>query len=327
MSIPFHLPISFGNLEPSIKHTDKIMLIGSCFTEHMSKFLAKAKFNLVQNSHGILFNPISVCDALHDLCGSKEYTSTDIFQYEEYWHSWRHHSDFSDLEQEVCLNKINVNISLHRAFLRELDYIIITLGSAFGYYHLNEKMVVGNNHRAPANWFEKKLLSAQEITIALEEMQRQVLKLNPKAKFIYTISPVRHSRDGLIENNRSKARLIEAVHALQNAYYFPAYEIVIDVLRDYRFYDVDLVHPNYQATQHVWEYFVSHCIDEKCLPLMRQLEQIYKAFHHRPKDVRSQAHQKFLAEHKAICKEIINSNTYLNLTDEIAYFNSKPIIL
>ena len=316
----FLLQIEIPKLNPPLLHHHKILLIGSCFTEHMTRFLTQAKFTCVQNSHGIVFNPISVCKALNDLIEGREYTPDDLFLLDEYWHSWFHHSDFSSLDAQKSLQRIQSEIASQRQFLQEADYVFITLGSAFAYWHLEKQIYVSNNHRAPANWFRKDLLTIETIHKTLEETLRNLTQFNPKVKIVFTISPVRHARDGVIENNRSKARLLEAVHSLEEAYYFPAYELVIDVLRDYRFYDLDMVHPNYQATRYVWEQFVLHCIDPSGYPVMKKLEQLHKARHHRPKDENSQAHKRFLAEHYQLCLTLLSEHSYLNLNDELEYF-------
>ena len=318
----FQLPISIPFLDPLIKHQHKIVLVGSCFTEHINSFLNKAKFETAQNSHGIIFNPVSVCKSLVDVIEHKKYTQNDLFFLNEYWHSWYHHSDFSEMESNKTLEKINTEIEKQHHFLKEADYVFITLGSAFCYRHVEENIIVSNNHRAPSSWFEKELLTIESIITHLKTIQEKLLAFNHKIKIVYTVSPVRHSRDGVIENNRSKARLLEAVHSLPNVYYFPAYELVIDILRDYRFYDIDMVHPNYQATAYVWEKFVTHCIDPSCLPLMKTMEQVYKAVHHISKNTQSQAHKKFLKEHHNLCLSLLIEYPYLNLEEELKVFGA-----
>jgi len=319
----FQLDISIPSLEPRILHQSKILLIGSCFTEHMSRFLSRSKFQTVQNSHGILFNPMSVCKALSDIIQKKQYTENDLFYLYEYWHSWYHHSDFSDMDKNKCLEKINHSIEAQHQFLKSTDFVFITLGSAFAYKLIEKNIFVSNNHRAPLQWFEKVLIDIHEIQNSLRKIQEELVTFNPNIKLVFTVSPVRHSRDGVIENNRSKARLIEAVHSLKNTYYFPAYELVIDILRDYRFYDMDMVHPNYQATAYVWEKFIAHCIDPSCLPLMKKLEQIYMAKNHISRNKDSEAHQKFLHEHYLICVQLKQEFPYLTLEDELIVFQSK----
>lgn len=316
----FLLKIDIPELTPKLKHTDNVLLIGSCFTEHVFNFLCRNKFAAMQNSHGVLFNPLSVCKALDDLVENKKYTQDDLFFLNEYYHSWFFHADFSCLQANDSLQKMNDAISAQHQFLKEADFIFITLGSSYAYYLLDEKIYVSNNHRAPLNQFSKDLLSIETMTNALTAMQEKLKVFNPKLKFVYTVSPVRHSRDGVIENNRSKARLLETVHRLPNSYYFPSYELVIDVLRDYRFYDIDLVHPNYPATAYVWEQFKTNCIEPNCFPLMKKLEQLHKAKNHKPKDTNSQAHQQFLKDHLQLCNELKITFPYLNLEEEMNFF-------
>jgi len=321
----FQLDITIPFLEPRIHHQSKIVLIGSCFTEHMTRFLSRAKFQTVQNSHGIIFNPLSVCKSLSDIIEKKVYNDDDLFYLNEYWHSWYHHSDFSDMNKVVALKKMNDSIAEQHHFLQQADYVFITLGSAFAYRHIELDTFVSNNHRAPAQWFEKTLLDIEFIRNELNTIQHRLKQFNPNIKLVFTVSPVRHSRDGVIENNRSKARLLEAIHSLQNVYYFPAYELVIDVLRDYRFYDLDMVHPNYQATAFVWEKFIEHCIDPACLPMMKKMEQLHKAMHHIAKDTRSLAHQKFVHEHFELCTVLMDEYPYLDLQEELKVFKPKPL--
>ena len=318
----FQLDISIPDLEPRIVHPSNVLLIGSCFTEHMTNFLNRAKVRTMQNPHGIIFNPLSVCRALQDIVENKIYSEDDLFFLNEYWHSWFHHSDFSDMSKEKALEKINTSILTHHTFLKETDYLFITLGSSFAYKLLEKDLFVSNNHRAPSQWFEKTLLDIDLMRTSLENVMDKIRTINPSMRFVFTVSPVRHSRDGVIENNRSKARLLEVVHSLKNIYYFPAYELVIDVLRDYRFYDLDMVHPNYQATAFVWEKFVTHCMDPHCIPLMKQMDQIFKAKNHLSRNSESEAHKKFQFEHYELCKGLKEEFPYLDLEEEMTIFRS-----
>lgn len=318
----FQLPIHIPTLLPSISYASKICLFGSCFTEHMYGFFKRHKFSVLQNSHGIIFNVKSVCKALTDVVQARAYTANDLFLLDEYYHSWFHHSAFSSLSIEQSLERINKAIQQFHEYLSSANYLIITLGSAYAYRLQDSGIYVSNNHRAPASWFDKELLTIDDMFTDLTAMQAMVRAYNPHIQFIYTISPVRHSRDGVIENNRSKARLIETVHQLTDAYYFPAYELVIDVLRDYRFYDIDLVHPNYPATAYVWEQFVKHCMHPDNIPIMKQLAQVYQARQHQPKDKRSKAHQQFLQANHMLCAQLQQAYPFLDLQDELKYFGT-----
>ncbi len=317
----FQLPFHILPCSNKIGYHHAVYLTGSCFTEHISNYFKRNKFSVKENSHGILFNPISVCDALCEVIEKKEYVENDLFLLNEYWHSWNHHSDFSDLDKLHTLKKINDCIELHHHFLKNCSHLIMTFGSAFAYYLIDQNRYVSNNHRAPHQWFRKDLLSCEQILDAIKKVQKMMNDFNPSCQIIFTISPVRHIRDGVVDNNRSKARLIDAVHSVEGAYYFPAYELVVDVLRDYRFYDADLVHPNYLATRYVWEKFVEACVHQDCSVMMQQMEDVYKAFHHKPKDARSEAHQLFLKEYANKVKLLKQAMPHLDFREEESYFS------
>lgn len=307
-----------------LTYTDKILLIGSCFTEHMSDRLGQHKFDVVSNPHGILFNPLSVADSLNSYIDNKQYTTEELFTLNELWNSWDHHTRFSHIDQEAALEGINASQRTASAFIKEADWIMITLGSAFQYYLQETGKPVANNHRAPGQWFEKRLLSIDVITNALSETLDKIFTVNPKANILFTISPVRHIRDGVVDNNRSKARLIEAVHSLcdkhTQAHYFPAYELVIDILRDYRYYDIDFVHPNYLATSFVWEQFVNACIDTPTKELMQQVQEIVTARKHKPRFPETEAHKRFKEAYAQKIKGLQQSHPFLELDDELNYF-------
>jgi hypothetical protein len=191
----------------------------------------------------------------------------------------------------------------------------------------NAGSVAANNHKAPANWFEKRLLAADEVYRLLQAGIEQLLQFNPHLQVIFTISPVRHLREGVIENNRSKAVLIQAVHQLveqyEQLYYFPAYELVIDDLRDYRFYAEDLVHPNYQATQYVWEKFVEACMTPETRALMKEIAEINLACQHKPFNAQTAQHRKFLASYHSKTKLLQERYNYLDFSKELLFFQQQ----
>jgi hypothetical protein len=319
------LKLDIPPLQNPISYTDKILLIGSCFTEHISERLAQNKFNVLSNPHGILFNPLSVAQSLSSYVGGRNYSTNDLFYLNELWNSWEHHTRFSDVDQAVALQKINHSQSVAASFIRKADWVIITLGSAFQYYLKDTKAPVANNHRAPGQWFEKKLLDIDSIIEALSNSLNSILAVNLKAKFLFTISPVRHIRDGVVDNNRSKARLIEAVHALNSrfdsAFYFPAYELLIDILRDYRFYDIDFVHPNYLATKFVWEQFVQSCISPSAKPIVEAIQEIVTSRAHRPRFPNTEAHRQFKSSYQQKIKALMQQYPFLDLKEELRYFS------
>jgi len=292
------------------------------------------KFNTLQNPNGILFDPLSVCKSLVSYIEDKQYTADDLFYLDECWHSWQHHSRFSNPDKEQCIANINRSQQQAHAFLQHTDWLIITLGSSFTYKLAgNDKLFTADNklgdgvancHKAPSQTFNKHLSTIEETVTALDTTLYRLWKFNPKLKVIFTISPVRHLRDGVVENNRSKARLIEAVHHLVNKfdklYYFPAYELVVDVLRDYRFYDIDLAHPNYAATQYVLEKFSENCLDANARALMEEIRKIVLASNHKPFNPLSGMHKKFLQTQLEKTLVLQEQHPYLDFGKEITFF-------
>jgi GSCFA family len=321
----FQLPIQINTLPQPITYKDKILLMGSCFTEHIGNKLQELKFNVLQNPNGILFDPHSVAASLVSYVLNKQYRADDLFYLDELWQSWQHHSIFSSTNESECLRMINESQSRANAFLKEAGWIVITLGSSFSYRLVENEMPVANCHRAPAQTFRKHMMSIEEISTELDNCIRQLFHFNDKLKIIFTVSPVRHIRDGVVENNRSKARLIEVVHQLVNKFdrlfYFPAYELLIDVLRDYRFYDIDMVHPNYPATEFVLEKFTQACMDEPSRQIMDEVKKIVIARKHKPFQPATHAHQQFLSTHLGKTKDLQKRFPFLNWEEELDYFS------
>lgn len=331
----FQLPIQLTPLAEAIRYPDSLLLSGSCFTEHIGDKLGDLKFDILQNPNGILFDSWSVAESLKSYIQCKQYKEEDLFYYNELWQSWAHHSRFSGMDKAEVLKNINDSQTKAHQFLKNARWLIITLGSSFS-YRLTEVasnagmgtagMPVANCHRAPASWFNKHLLSIEDTNSVLDNCLHQLFQFNPKLEIIFTVSPVRHIRDGVIENNRSKARLIEVVHHLVNKfnklYYFPAYELVIDVLRDYRFYDIDMVHPNFAATRFVMEKFMENFVHPESRQLAEEIQQLVTARKHKPFQAATEAHKKFLAAHAEKTKLIQQKYPFLDLKEELAYFSA-----
>ncbi len=312
-----------------LKHSDKLLLIGSCFTEQIGKKLSAHKFEVLENPNGILFNPISISKALTGYAINRNYLEEELFYYNELWASRDHHSHFSNIDKATALQNINASQQVAHTFLKDADWILITLGSAFVYEwkdilpNKNYDNVAANCHKIPTDKFNRRLTEAHEIIDCLQTMMAEVKIINPKVKFIYTISPVRHLREGFIENNRSKATLIQAVHSLvneENIFYFPAYELVIDDLRDYRFFSEDFVHPNYTATNYVWEKLISSSIDDDAQKLMTAINEINAAKNHKPSNPASEAHKTFLNTYLHKTLQLQKKYPYINFEEELKYF-------
>jgi hypothetical protein len=326
----FHAEFFPKTFTEKIKHTDKLLLVGSCFTEQIGNKLAAHKFTVLENPNGILFNPASIAKAVSSYSTGKLYTENDLFYHTELWGSWEHHTRFSNINKEETLAQINNSQAAANDFIKTADWILLTLGSAFVYERREAESnkdyadVAANCHKIPTDKFNRRLLAPEEISTLLLKMMEDVRKVNPHAKFIFTISPVRHLREGFIENNRSKAALINAVHSIvnENTFYFPAYELVIDDLRDYRFFAEDMAHPNYAATNYVWEKFVPVAIDEPSQLLMKEINEINAAKNHKAFNPASQAHQKFLLSNLEKIRSLSRKFPYIDFSKEEAFFSS-----
>ena len=330
----FHLAFSPKPFDIKISHQQKLLLTGSCFTEQIGNKLAQHKFGVLDNPNGILFNPVSIARSVSSYIANKQYGANELFYQNECWNSWEYHSRFSHPDKNACLQLINNSQAVAHQFLKEADWLLVTLGSAFVYETSSlapfleergeEKKVVANCHKVPTDKFNKRLLSGEETIATLQNMLQQLSVFNPALKIIFTISPVRHLRDGFVENNRSKAILINTVHQLvennNHTFYFPAYELVIDDLRDHRFYAEDMVHPNYAATNYVWEKFITTCIDEPSQQLMSTINEINAAMNHKPFNPASEAHKKFLKTNLEKVKKLQAEYPYMNFGKEIKYF-------
>jgi len=329
----FMLDINIPSPVNKLSYGQPVMLIGSCFTEHIGNSLQELKFETMQNPNGILFDPLSVANSLVSYVQKKHYGEDDLFYLNELWQSWKHHSIFSNIDKSDGLKAINKSQDKAHEFLVKAKWLIITLGSSFSYrlvdgispsFKKGEGVEVANCHRAPAQWFNKHLMSIEEINSALDNCIHQLFHFNPTLEIIFTVSPVRHIRDGVIENNRSKARLIEVVHHLAGKFdrihYFPAYELVIDVLRDYRFFDIDMVHPNYQATDFVLEKFAEKFIDETSNQILQEVKKIVIARKHKAFQPNTKAHQQFLQQHLEKTEQLKKKYPFLDLNGELEYF-------
>lgn len=321
----FRLAFTPKSFDTKIRHDHKLFLAGSCFTEQIGTKLSVHKFRIIDNPNGILFNPVSIAKSVISYIDHKIYNEADLFYTNELWGSWEHHTRFSSLDKNETLNRINESQEAAHSFLKEADWLLLTLGSAF-VYELENSQVVANCHKVPTDKFRKRLLSPEEVITTLDTLIHRLKVFNPGLKIIFTISPVRHLRDGFVENNRSKATLIHSVHHLvdkfEGLYYFPAYELVMDDLRDYRFFAEDMVHPNYAATNYVWEKFVAACIDQPSQELMKEIHIINAAKNHKAFNPASEAHKKFLQTNLSKAQRITKDHPYIDLSDELKYFSN-----
>lgn len=318
------LQLHIDKLPLQISYRGKLFLTGSCFAENMAMRLKQHRFDVLDNPHGILFNPLSVANSMDSYLQGRLYSEQDLFYLNELWNNWEHHTLFSHIDKATALAQINQSQTDASVFIRSATHVMVTLGSAY-YYELKESCIaVSNNHRAPSQWFEKKMMTVDEIVAKFSLTLESLQSVNPGVQVIFTVSPVRHYRDGIVENNRSKARVIESVHQLcekYGAYYFPAYELVIDILRDHRYYDIDFVHPNYLATDYVWNRLTEACMDDATRALMKQVHEIAIARNHKPRFPQTKAHQQFRESYAQKIRTLMTQYPYLQLNEELEYFS------
>jgi len=308
----FHLNYTPAAPGFEIDHGHALFLVGSCFSENIGKLLHDTKFKVQNNPWGILFNPLSIHNCLDTLVCAKPFDETLVLQRGDEYLSYWHHSSVNNNNHQTLVSAINANNKTVRASLITSDHLFITFGTAYYYYHKTLKLAVANCHKQPGNLFEKKLLSVAEIIEAYTLLLQQLKKLNPKLKIIFTVSPVKHLKDGVVENNISKSTLILAIHELTKAHdhcsYFPAYELINDDLRDYRFYKSDMAHPNEQAVDYVWEKFSNCYFSEQTRHINQLIESLNKALAHRQLSSDSQGQsplQDYIEKQKAEIRKLL----------------------
>ncbi|RDY59274.1 GSCFA domain-containing protein [Flagellimonas nanhaiensis] len=281
----------------SIDYKSKLLLLGSCFAENIGEKLDYFQFQSLQNPFGILYHPLAIENLVKRALYGKTFQEDEVFEQEGIWYCFEVHSDLRSSERQALVKELNEALQTTLEYLQTTTHLIITLGTAWAYRHKSTGNLVANCHKVPQKEFSKELLTVKTIKDSLENLVSMIERVNPKLQIVSTISPVRHLRDGFIENQRSKANLIFAVHEMENestVTYFPAYEIMMDELRDYRFYAKDMVHPNDLAVDYIWEKFKTVWISEDSKSTMDDVEAVRKGLQHRPFNPETDAHQSFL---------------------------------
>ncbi len=300
----------------SVDYHSRWMLIGSCFAENMGMKLMENRFAVDCNPCGIVYNPESVAQVLERLMDERVVTPDELIWHEGKWMSWGHHGRFSASEREVCLEKMNARIYRGAEQLRRADVLLITFGTSWVYRHLQSGCVVANCHRFPERDFERFCLSVPEIVGLYERLLEQLERINPGVRVLFTVSPIRHWKDGAHGNQLSKSVLLLAIDELvkrrKRVYYFPSYEIVLDELRDYRFYAEDMLHVSGQAVDYIWSRFRDTFLSADALQVMRQVEKINKGLNHRPSDPESETYIAFRRKLEGELEQLGNKYPLLN---------------
>lgn len=284
-----------------IQHQTPVYFAGSCFSENIANKLSYYGFHIESNSHGIIYNPISLKNALYDVIINRKYISSDLIEFSGNWLSLSHHGKYSGADANEVLQGINTHIQLHHEFLKSSGVIFITLGTSWVYEYIDNGKIVANCHKIPGNRFKKRILQPDEIHEALMKMIDEIHQFSPSLQIVFTLSPVKHIKDGFVENMHSKSLLHAAIQQVikPHVHYFPAYEYMLDDLRDYRFWETDMVHPNALAIDYIFEKFSASLFSEKTREIMMEVKSFrqfdgHRALTNNPEEVKNQEEEKII---------------------------------
>lgn len=308
-----------------ISHDGRVLSLGSCFADSIGKRLCSLKYDVDVNPFGTLYNPLSISTALNYILINKKFEECDLFHYNGLWNSYSHHGSFSSPDKNECLEKINSRLG--NVDLSKIDFIFITLGTSWVYLLKDSRQVVANCHKQSAEIFERRRLSVDEITSCLFDVLNRIWLTNPNMRVVFTVSPIRHWKDGAHENALSKSTLLLAVDELQkksgNVEYFPAYEILMDDLRDYRFYEEDMVHPSLMALNYIFERFCESYFSLEEQQLNKEIEKVSRDLHHRPLHTPDQIYAQFCQSTLKKIDVLKKKNNTLDYTEEIVLLKNR----
>jgi hypothetical protein len=324
----FRTKIELPDYEKKLDYRGKIVLLGSCFAENIGEKLISRCFPVDVNPFGILYNPVSVGNSLEMLMENKRFGDEDIFFASGRWNSYHHHSRFSHQNKERCLAQINERITLGAEQLRQARFLFVTFGTAWVYENREDKTVVSNCHKQPAGQFRRYRLTADDVVARWGKLLTRLWEMNPGVQVIFTVSPIRHWKDGAHENQISKSVLFLVIENLLDRFegqtaYFPSYEIVMDELRDYRFYAPDMVHLNEMAVDYIWERFSDVLVTKDSRNIMTRIEKLRRATEHRPFDEQGEPYRLFLDNQLTQAEKLIKQYPFLNIQDILEYFLRK----
>ena len=318
----FRTVLTNSHRRDSIKHSHRILMIGSCFSDNIGNRLRSAMMQVEINPFGTVYNPASILEEVKHIISGEEIKETDLFQANGMWNHFSFHSHFSRACKTAALSEMNARLIQAHNHLKQCNEVIITLGTAFVYRHKVQDMIVSNCHKLPAAEFARQMMSVTQVSECLDEMVRLLHDFAPQARVIFTVSPIRHVSDGLEQNQLSKSVLRVAVGEMVTRYpkcceYFPAYEIMMDDLRDYRFYAADMVHPSDVAVEYIWNTFKATYFDDNTAQTASRCERISKRLAHRPMTDNREAIEKFNNETKKIITNLVKEYSYLCNIDHL----------
>lgn len=311
----------------TVGHQDKMLMFGSCFAENIGRYLLENKFDVNVNPFGVLYNPSSISQSVRFLLDEKVFTRSDIFKQQGVFRSYSHHSVFSEMDEDRFLLSINNVCQKASADLREADVLLITFGTSYVYRLKESGAIVSNCHKSPASDFDRFRLSVSDIVNDWTDLIEVLLSKNPDLKILFTVSPIRHWKDGAHNNQLSKSVLLLAIDELQRAFpavfYFPSYEIVLDELRDYRFYSDDMIHPNDMAIRYIWSIFADTFFDDITKQVNTQWQSLHRAILHRPFNEDTPEHQQFLRQTLLKLQSFREKYPYFDCYNEIELLKNR----
>lgn len=326
MALEFRTKVDVQPFPFSLGYNTPMFFCGSCFTENIGSMMHERKLPIVINPFGVVYNPISVKMVIERILSSKPFDELELNFRNDLWYSYLHHTSFSSPDKKKCLELINAEQAKAFDFIKKVQCLLVTFGTARVYYLKQSGEPVANCHKIPAKEFESRLLNVDEIVKEWSALINKLLKSNPDLKIIFTISPVRHWKDGAVDNQQSKSILNVAVHELinvypKNAFYFPAYEILMDDLRDYRYYADDMLHPSRVAIDYIWEKFKGAIIDVNSQKLVTDIEKVITAVKHRPFNPKNKEYKAFVNNTLKQIERIKSFESSLDFDIEEAYLN------
>ena len=309
-----------------LSHRDAVLSIGSCFSKHIAERLGNYCFNVCSNPTGIVYNPLSIAHICSRLCSGKRYTADELFMNESLYRSFDHHTSFNAATAESCLEKINSSFDRACGYMQKLDVLVITFGTAFVYRCAENGRLVNNCHKLPHSRFARSLLSIKEIVDSVSKALNEMRRARQELFVVATVSPVRHLRDDAHENQVSKAHLLSALYELEKSldflHYFPSYEILMDELRDYRFYGSDMIHPSSTAADYIWQRFSESCISERSQDFIRDYAPLRSSQNHRIANTEEKASRNFIARQLEKIDLLAKKYPEINVEPARRYFES-----
>ena len=308
---------------PQINHKQQLIVLGSCFAENIGQRIKQLQFKANINPFGILYNPLSIATAIEQILNFKTYSESDLFEYKGCWHSYMHHGCFSSHDKTTTLENINQRLQeAQQQLSKSAEWLILTFGTAYVYTLKDNNKIVSNCHKLPERQFNRRMLDVDEIVTTYKHLLEKLRVKQPQLKVLFTVSPIRHIRDGLHANQLSKSTLLLAIDKLckmqpELNIYFPSYEIMIDELRDYRFYADDLVHPSNLAIEYIWQRFSTLFFSSDTKNIMHECEKIDKLLQHRPLFPTSDEYKSFLRQTVLKIEQLKRKYPYLEFCFDI----------